>query len=129
MVYDPKRLKKGIPQRPAGLDIRPKPAFEPENLDILGDRVIARRDDKELSEGGIVIPESARRVGDATVVAVGPGTFQNGVLVPTTLKVGDRIIVAPGTSFFDLSSAGKDYIILHESDVMARVRPGAGVLQ
>jgi len=128
MVYDPKRLKKGIPQA-QGLDIKPKPPFQPENLDILGDRVIARRDDKALSEGGIIIPESARQLGDATVVAVGPGLYQNGVLVPTTLKVGDRIIIAPGTSFFDLSSQGRDFVILHESDIMARVRPDASVLQ
>lgn len=128
MAFDPKRLKKGIPQA-KGLDIKPKPPFVPEDLDILGDRVIARRDDKELSEGGIIIPESARQLGDATVVAVGPGYYQNGVLVPTTLKVGDRIIIAPGTSFFDLTSQGKDFVILHESDIMARVKPDASVLQ
>lgn len=128
MVYDPTRLKKGIPQR-RDLDIKPKPPFEPENLDILADRVIVRRDDKEMSEGGLIIPESARKLGDATVVAVGPGVHQNGVLIPTTLKVGDRVIIAPGVSFFELTSHGRDFVILHESDIMARVRPDASVLQ
>lgn len=121
MVFDPKKLKKGIPQA-IGLDIKPKPPFEPENLDLLGDRVIVRRDDKELSEGGLIIPESARRLGDATVVAVGPGHYQNGVLIPATLKVGDRVIIAPGVSFYEISSQGKDFVILAESDIMARVR-------
>jgi co-chaperonin GroES (HSP10) len=127
MAFDPRKLKKGIPQ-PKALDIKPKPPFEPHNLDLLGDRVIARRDDNELSEGGLVIPDSARQLGDATVVAVGPGAYQNGVLVPTTLKVGDRVIIAPGTSFFDITSQGKDFVILFEHDIMARVRPDASVL-
>ena len=33
MAFDPKKLKRGIPQRPTDLDIKPKPPFEPENLD------------------------------------------------------------------------------------------------
>jgi co-chaperonin GroES (HSP10) len=128
MAFDPKKLKRGIPQRPTDLDIKPKPPFEPENLELLGDRVVVRKDEASVSEGGLIIPESARRSGDATVVAIGPGTYQSGVFVPTTLKLGDRVIIAPGTSFFDITSQGKDYSILHESDIMARVKP-ASVLQ
>jgi len=122
------QLKKGIPQA-EGLDIKPKPPFEPQNLELLGDRVVVKRDDSELSEGGLIIPESARKIGDASVVAIGPGNYQNGVLVPTTLKVGDRVIIAPGTSFYELTSQGKDFVILHESDIMARVKPEPSVLQ
>jgi chaperonin GroES len=116
-----RNLKKGIPRAP-GLDIKPKAPFEPENLDLLDDRVIVKRDDTELSEGGLIIPDSARKLGDATVVAAGPGRHQNGALVPMSLKVGDRVLIAPGVSFYEITSQGKDFVILHESDILGRVK-------
>lgn len=46
-----------------------------------------------ISKGGIILPESAQSLTNRGVVAaVGPGLVSNGVLVPTTVKVGEHVL-------------------------------------
>jgi chaperonin GroES len=49
---------------------------------------------KLTSEGSkLVMPDSMKQTGimSGEVVAVGPGIYQNGVLVPTQVKKGDKV--------------------------------------
>ena len=56
--------------------------------------VIKRDEEKEMTTGGIFIPDNSKeRPSTGTVLSVGNGVVheQTGVLTPTTVKVGDRV--------------------------------------
>lgn len=83
------------------------------------DRIIVRRDDPvKTSSGGIVIPDAAvERATKGTVLAAGPGKYseKTGVLIPMTVKVGDRILFHPfaGT---ELHVSGETLYCMPETD-------------
>lgn len=89
-------------------------------LDIkpLADRVViepAAAETKTVS--GIIIPDTAKEKPQrGTVVAVGPGKKDE----PTTVQVGDIVLYGKyaGT---EINIAGKDYLIMKESDILAIV--------
>lgn len=93
-----------------------------------GDRVVVRRDKaRKESLGGIIIPDtfSGQRPQTGSVWAVGPGrTTDDGRVVPTGLKKGDRVVVTgyAGLEIRDMMSAGgadDEFVILREEDVLA----------
>ena len=85
----------------------------------LADRVVVKRISERTTEGGIVIPET---VGDksqrGTVVAIGPGKYENGRIQKLSLKCNDNIIFGK-YSGFEITIKGKDYLIMKEEDVVA----------
>ena len=88
----------------------------------LQDRVLLKDyKDKGESKGksGIILPESVNEDKDTKkgeVVAVGPGKYDDGVLVPMTLKKGDIVVYSWGDKIkFD----GEEYTIVRESDITA----------
>lgn len=45
------------------------------------------------SKGGIILPETAQSVTNrGKVVAAGPGRYEQGCLIPTTVKAGDLVL-------------------------------------
>ena len=58
------------------------------------DNILIRIDEpEEKSAGGIIIPDQAKRRREtARVVAVGPGVWRDGVVVPPDVKEGQRVI-------------------------------------
>jgi chaperonin GroES len=75
---------------------------------------------KEISEGGIILPQtsSENTVQTGTVIAVGSGKIEFGNFIPTTLKVNDKVLFAK----FNLSEVeidGKKYLIARETDIYA----------
>ena len=63
----------------------------------LGDRVLVRelKQGGEKSVSGIIIPETVgedRGAKKGEVVAVGAGKYDDGVLVPMNVKVGDKVL-------------------------------------
>jgi chaperonin GroES len=61
----------------------------------LHDRVVVRRiESEEKTDGGIIIPDTAKeKPQEGEVVAAGPGTRnEKGELVPLELKAGDRVV-------------------------------------
>lgn len=47
----------------------------------------------EKTPGGIILPSASRRERSrGVVVAVGPGDFMHGVMVPMSVKVGDSVL-------------------------------------
>ncbi len=95
-----------------------------------GDRVVVRRElPQSVTQGGIMLPESynkdKRPVG--IVHAVGPGKYENGVLVPTGLKVGDMVIITSwaGIEVKEGLSSQKDeeFVMLREEDILAVIPP------
>jgi len=86
------------------------------------DRVVVERLAPEAkSKGGILIPEKAQgKVLEATVVAAGPGARgENGQVIPTQVKVGERVLL-PEYGGSKVIIDEKEYQIFRESDIMGK---------
>lgn len=89
----------------------------------LGDRLVVKAIKKDVTEGGIILPEIAQerpQLGEA--IAVGPGKLDaNGVRQPLDIKPGDRVLFVKfaGT---EVKLDGEDYLLLSERDVLGIVR-------
>lgn len=91
------------------------------SLTPLGDRVVVKpAAQEEVSASGIIIPDSAKREAPSrgTVVAVGAGRYDDGALVPMTVKVGDTVLFSK-YGFDEVEIDGQDYYVLAESSVLA----------
>lgn len=68
-------------------------------LKPVNDRVIVQKDEPEkVTKGGIVIPDAAQeRATRGVILAVGPGKYaeKTGVFIPTTIKVGTKVLFHP----------------------------------
>lgn len=87
----------------------------------LHDRVLVERIEAESkTAGGIIIPDNAKeKPSEGKIIAVGNGNRdESGKLVALDVKVGDKILFAKwgGT---EVKVAGKELIILKESDILA----------
>jgi chaperonin GroES len=88
----------------------------------LEDRVIVKvLEEEERTPSGIVLPDTAKeKPQKAKVLAVGPGRYDEGKLVPLDLKEGDTVIFAKygGT---EVKVDGDDILILRASDILAKL--------
>jgi chaperonin GroES len=91
------------------------------DLEPLGDRVIVEpAEGEEKTPSGIVIPDTAKeKPQEGKVLAVGPGRYEEGKLIPLDVKVGDKVIYSKygGT---EVKVGGKDLLILSERDILAK---------
>lgn len=98
-----------------------KPAITP-----LGDRIVVKPAEKEGEKklaSGIIIPADAsgkERPAQGTVVAVGPGKYENGALVPMQVKVGQSVLFSK-YGYDEVKVDGEEYYVLSESSVLAVV--------
>lgn len=89
----------------------------------LSDRVVVKpldkNEEKQLASG-IIIPETVdkERPSKGAVVAVGPGKYDDGQLVPMTVKVGDTVLFSK-YGYDEVKIDGVEYFILAESSVLA----------
>jgi chaperonin GroES len=94
------------------------------DLEPLGDRVIvAPSEGEEKTPSGIVIPDTAKeKPQEGKVLAVGPGRYEEGKLIPLDVKVGDTVIYSKygGT---EVKVGGKEVLILSERDILAKKKP------
>jgi chaperonin GroES len=97
------------------------------NIRPLYDRLVVRRiEEKEQSQGGIIIPDSAKeKPQKAEVVAVGRGKrLEDGTLASLEVKVGDHILFGKyGGSEIKLD--GEEYVFLREDEVLGVLDPVA----
>lgn len=86
----------------------------------LEDRVVIKPvEAEEKTKSGIVLPDTAKeKPQQGDVVAVGPGRYENGQLIPMEVKVGDRVIYSKygGT---EVKLDGEEYLILSSRDIYA----------
>ncbi len=97
------------------------------DLEPLGDRVIVKPGEgEEKTASGIVIPDTAKeKPQEGKVLAVGPGRYEEGKLIPLDVKPGDTVIYSKygGT---EVKVGGKDLLILSERDILAKRKKSAG---
>jgi chaperonin GroES len=86
----------------------------------LEDRIVVQAVEAETTTAsGIVIPDTAKeKPQEGTVLAVGPGRFEDGARVPLDVKVGDKVLYSKygGT---EVKYAGEEYLVLSARDVLA----------
>jgi chaperonin GroES len=93
-------------------------------LKPLGDRIIVEpiEDKEQQSEGGIIIPDSAKeKPTEAKVLALGTGkTDDNGDKIAFEVKKGDKVLISKygGT---EIKVDGKELKILNSDDILAIV--------
>lgn len=91
------------------------------NLKPIFDRVVIEViEQPTTTASGLALPESITKANQNTgkVIATGGGRYQNGVLVPMTVKVGDTVLfsLAGGLPF---KLGDKNYLIFDESSILA----------
>jgi chaperonin GroES len=90
------------------------------NIKPLADRVLVKPlDEKEVSKGGIIIPDTAKeKPQEAEVIALGTGKRDdNGKLIEFTVKAGDKVLISKygGT---EVKVEGESYLIMREDDIL-----------
>lgn len=89
----------------------------------LGDRVVLKElKAEETTKSGIVLPGQAQeKPQQAEVVAVGPGTVEDGKEVKMEVSIGDQVIYSK-YSGTDVKLDDEEYIIVKQSDILAIVK-------
>jgi chaperonin GroES len=92
-------------------------------LQPLGDRVVIRPAEAETQRAsGIYVAETAKEKPQrGTVVAVGPGRWDEGQLEPMNVEVGDTVLFAKysGTEF---RLNDEDVLIMSQKDILAKLQ-------
>jgi len=88
----------------------------------LSNRVVLKNVEAEkTTKAGIILTSASQEKPQfAEVVAIGPGETKDGVLIPMTVKIGNKVIVAKyaGT---EVKIEEEAYIIVKEDDILAIV--------
>lgn len=86
----------------------------------LRDQVLLEPVKEEKNKGGIILPDTVQkeRPEKGKVVAVGPGKYENGKLVPLAVKKGDMVLFTKyGPN--EIKVGEKEYLIAKEEDILA----------
>ncbi len=91
-------------------------------LKPLSDRVVVKMVElEETTKSGIILPGTAKEKPQvAEVVAVGPGATKDGVLVPMTVKVGDKVITSK-YSGTEVKLGNDEFVIVRQDDILATI--------
>ena len=86
----------------------------------LADRVVVKAlEESETMRGGLYIPDTAKeKPQQGEIVAIGPGKYEDGKLIPMTVKVGDKVLYGK-YSGTEVTIDDEALLILRESDVLA----------
>lgn len=86
----------------------------------LEDRVVVKPlDAEQTTASGLVIPDTAKeKPQEGTVLAVGPGRFEDGQRLPLDVKEGDVVLYSKygGT---EVKYQGEEYLVLSARDLLA----------
>ena len=89
-------------------------------LQPLEDRIVVQANEgDQTTASGLVIPDTAKeKPQEGTVLAVGPGRFEDGARVPLDVNVGDVVLYSKygGT---EVKYGGEEYLVLSARDVLA----------
>ena len=87
----------------------------------LHDRVIVKRlEEKEISKGGIIIPDTAKeKPQEGKVIAAGNGKIlEDGAVRPLDVKVGDKVLFGK-YSGTEVKIEGDEHLIMREDEILA----------
>ncbi len=88
----------------------------------LEDRIVIKQlEAEQTTASGLVIPDTAKeKPQEGTVVAVGPGRFEDGNRIPLDVKVGDVVLYSKygGT---EVKYNNEEFLVLSARDILAIV--------
>ncbi len=93
-------------------------------IEPLGDRVVLKpfsvEETAAKTVSGIILPESDKQQfpEQGKIVAIGEGTYRDGVLVPMRVRVGDTVVFSK-YGFDEIKINGTEYYILKEDAILA----------
>ncbi len=92
----------------------------------LNDRVVLKplsEEETSKTSSGIIIPDtvSKEKPEQGIVVALGDGKWDNGVKMPMTVKVGDRVVFSR-YGYDEIKYKGEEYYILKEENILAVIK-------
>ena len=93
------------------------------NLRPLDDRVVVKRlEAEDKTAGGIILPDNAKeKPQKGEVMAIGPGKLlDNGKRATPDIRAGDLVLFGK-YSGSEVKVEGEDYLILRESDILAKL--------
>lgn len=93
-------------------------------IEPIGSRILVEPKKKETkTETGIYIPSNENQTQlIGTVISVGEGhMLENGKRAPLSVKVGDIVIFA-NYAGININDDNKNYLILEERDILAKVK-------
>jgi chaperonin GroES len=88
----------------------------------LADRVVVKpQAAEEKTASGLFIPDTAKeKPQKGTIIAVGPGRFENGTKIDMTVKEGDTVLYGK-YSGTEVELDNDDVLIMRESDILGIV--------
>jgi len=92
----------------------------------LADRVLIEKEEVQTkTAGGIIIPDTAKaddtKIG--TVVSIGPGIYTNdGVLIPMSVKVGDKVMMPQIGTAQTVKLENKEYYLFREQELLMIIK-------
>lgn len=91
-------------------------------LKPLADRVVIEVAEAETkTASGIILADTSKeKPMKGKVIAAGPGAYQNGVMVPMTVKEGDMVVYSK-YSGSEIKLDGQELLIVRQSDILAIV--------
>ena len=92
------------------------------NLEPLGDRIVVKPTAKEeTTKGGIILPDTVKeKPQEGEVIAAGPGRMtEDGKRIALDVKKGDTVVY-PRYSGSELKIDGEEYLIMRESEILAK---------
>lgn len=99
-------------------------------IELFDNNIVIRRDDvEEMTEGGIILPETARkgqfRTMVGTVIAIGPGTMKgDGSCIPMRVAAGERVVFRKFQAMTELTINGFSYHLLDENGLLGKMAEG-----
>jgi chaperonin GroES len=92
----------------------------------LGDRVLLRplsQEDLKTTMSGIIIPDTVHKEKpeQGIVIAVGEGKLVDGVKVPLSVKVGDKVVFSR-YGYDEIKLNDEEFYILKEENLLAIIR-------
>ena len=92
-------------------------------LEALFNAVIVKPiEPEETTFGNIIVPDLGKEKNEfGEIVSVGPGQHTiTGEFIPTTLKVGERVVL-PTMGFTKLPYDGEEYYVGAENQILAKI--------
>lgn len=92
----------------------------------LGDRVLVKPMSADemtsMTASGILIPDTAKEKPEqGTVIAVGPGKWEDGKHVPVGVEVGDKVMFSK-YGFDEVKMNGTTYYVIAEANILAVIQ-------
>jgi len=86
------------------------------------DRVVLEKMEIEKkTASGIVLSDVKEKPSMAKVLAVGPGKYENGNLIPVGVSVGETVVYKQYATT-EIKIDGKEYLIVESKDILAIVK-------